>query len=101
MELEFPPIAIGSVRFSCCYDVPGPAELGAVNPYAVHDHGQPARQRDDAARAQAKLDADNAAPEKQQQSENEILTSAPAADDGPVPKVLLDAWARERRRWMG
>lgn len=56
------------------------------------------RQRDEAAKAQAKLDADNAAAEKQQQSENEILTLAPAADDGPVPKVLLDAWARERRR---
>ena len=27
--------------------LPGPAELGAVNPYAVHDHGQPARQRHD------------------------------------------------------
>ncbi len=26
---------------------PGPPELGAVNPYAVHDHGQPARQRHD------------------------------------------------------
>jgi hypothetical protein len=25
--------------------LPGPAELGAINPYAVHDHGQPARQR--------------------------------------------------------
>src|ERR1700686_804585 len=28
---------------SCCYGFPGPAELGAVNPDAVHDHGQPAR----------------------------------------------------------
>ena len=27
--------------------LPGPAELGAVNPYAVHDHGQPPRQRHD------------------------------------------------------
>ena len=26
---------------------PGPSELGAVNPYAVHDHGQPACQRYD------------------------------------------------------
>ena len=28
-------------------DFPGPPELGAVNPYAVHDHGQPARQGHD------------------------------------------------------
>ena len=27
--------------------LPGPAELGAVDPYAVHDYGQPARQRHD------------------------------------------------------
>ena len=27
--------------------LPGPAELGAVNPYAVHDHGQSAGQRHD------------------------------------------------------
>ena len=30
-------------RFSCCCGLfPGPAELGAVNPNAMHDHGQPA-----------------------------------------------------------
>ncbi len=32
---------------SCCCGFPGPAELGAVNPDAVHDHGQPARQGHD------------------------------------------------------
>src|ERR1035437_5444386 len=32
---------------SCCCGFPGPAELGAVNPDAVHDHGQPACQRHD------------------------------------------------------
>src|SRR5258708_23098836 len=32
---------------SCCYGFPGPAELGAVNPDAVHNHGQPARQGHD------------------------------------------------------
>jgi hypothetical protein len=32
---------------SCCYGFPGPAELGAVNPDAVQDHGQPARQGHD------------------------------------------------------
>lgn len=57
-----------------------------------------ARQRDEAAKAQEKLDKDNAAAEKRQQSEAAILSAAPAADDGPVPKVLRDAWARERRR---
>ena len=42
VELEFPPID-DPRRFSCCYGLfPGPSELGAVNPYAVQDHGQPA-----------------------------------------------------------
>ena len=43
------PIEFDPARFSCCCRglFPGPAELGAVNPYAVHDHGQPARQRHD------------------------------------------------------
>ena len=44
VELEFSPIVIDPERFSCCCGFPGPAELGAINPYAVHDHGQPARQ---------------------------------------------------------
>ena len=44
VELEFPPIAYDLGRFSGCYGLfPSPAELGAVNPYAVHDHGQPTR----------------------------------------------------------
>src|SRR5450432_3052385 len=47
VEFEFPPIAFDPARLSCRCDFPGPAELGAVNPYAVHDHGQPARQRHD------------------------------------------------------
>ena len=35
-------------RLSCCCGLlPCPAELGAINPYAVHDHGQPACQRHD------------------------------------------------------
>jgi hypothetical protein len=55
-------------------------------------------QRDEAAKAQAELDAQTLAAERQQWSENEILSATPAADDGRVPKVLLDAWARERRR---
>src|SRR4029450_12983333 len=41
------PIAFDLERFSCCRNFPGPPELGAVNPNAVHDHGQPTRQRHD------------------------------------------------------
>ena len=47
VELEFPPIGFDPVRLSCCYRglFPCPAELGAVNPDAVHDHSQSAGQR--------------------------------------------------------
>src|SRR5271154_796447 len=47
VELEFPPIAFDPVGLSCCHGLPGPSELGAVNPDAVHYHGQPACQGDD------------------------------------------------------
>src|SRR6266702_3228758 len=47
VELEGPPIACDSAPLSCCRDFPGPPELGAVNPYAVHDDGQPTCQRHD------------------------------------------------------
>src|ERR1022692_1756037 len=47
VELEFPPIAFDPARLSCRCCFPGPTELGAINPYAVHDHGQPTRQRHD------------------------------------------------------
>ena len=49
VELEFPPIGSDLARLSCCCRgvIPGPAELGAVHPHAVHSHGQPAGQRDD------------------------------------------------------
>jgi hypothetical protein len=49
VELEFPPIRFDPVRFSCCCRglFPGPPELGAVDPYAVHDHGEPTSQRHD------------------------------------------------------
>src|SRR5664279_104447 len=47
VELRFPPIAFDPAQVSCCCDVPGPAELSAINPYAVQDHGQPACQGDD------------------------------------------------------
>ncbi len=44
VELECSPIVIDPARLSCRCGFPGPAELGAVNPYAVHDHGQSGRQ---------------------------------------------------------
>jgi hypothetical protein len=46
---QFPPIAFDPARFSCCCCglFPGPSELSAVNPYAVHDYSQSARQRHD------------------------------------------------------
>src|SRR5271165_4707909 len=46
---KFPPIVFDPARSSCCGRslFPSPAELSAVNPDAVHDHGQPAGQRDD------------------------------------------------------
>ena len=46
---KFPPVGSDPVRVSCCGGglLPGPPELGAVNPDAVHDHGQPACQRHD------------------------------------------------------
>jgi hypothetical protein len=47
VELKCSPIAFDPARLSCCCNVPGPAELGAVNPYAVHDHSHPTRQRHD------------------------------------------------------
>src|SRR5215472_13162490 len=44
---RFPPIALDLAQISSCRDFPGPPEFGAVNPHAVHDHGQPTRQRHD------------------------------------------------------
>src|SRR6266436_5428285 len=47
VEFEFSPIAFGYLRPSCYCGLSGPPELSAVNPNAVHDHRQPARQRHD------------------------------------------------------
>ena len=47
VELEFSPIVFCYLRPSWHCGLTGPAELGAINPYAVHDHGQPTRQRYD------------------------------------------------------
>src|SRR3974390_569692 len=47
VELACSPIVIDLEWFSCHCGRPGPLELGAINPYALHDHGQPARQGHD------------------------------------------------------
>ena len=57
VELECSPIAYDPARLSCHCDFPGPLELGAVNPYAVHDYGQPRRQRDGKGRTVRKAKA--------------------------------------------
>jgi|SRR5579862_9750 len=41
VELEFSPIVLDSGGWSCRHGLPGPAELGAVHPDAVHNHSQP------------------------------------------------------------
>src|SRR5262245_59835576 len=42
VELVCPPIGFDPARFSCCCRglFPGPAEVRAVNPHAVHDHSE-------------------------------------------------------------
>ena len=47
VELVFSPIGFDYVQRSRCNSVLAPAELGAINPDAVHDDGQATRQRDD------------------------------------------------------
>src|SRR5580698_9845002 len=42
--VRFPSIGFDPARYSRHCGFPGPSELGAVNPDAVHDHGQPACQ---------------------------------------------------------
>src|SRR5664280_1392822 len=39
VELKFSPIGFDPARLSCCCGLQAPPELGAVNPYAVQDHG--------------------------------------------------------------
>src|SRR5262249_44118194 len=43
----FSPIWFDPAQLSSYCDFPSPPELGAVNPDAMHDHGQPTRQRHD------------------------------------------------------
>src|SRR5215470_8217283 len=42
-----PPIAFDPARLSSHWKLPGPPELRAVNPHAMHDHGQPTCERHD------------------------------------------------------
>lgn len=49
-----------------------------------------------AAQAQADLDVANAQIAAQSGSLDSFIDQAVPADDGPVPKILLDTWARER-----
>ena len=44
VELWFPPTNLAWCSRGC--RLPGPAELSAMSPYAVHDYSQPSRQRD-------------------------------------------------------
>ena len=44
---RFPPTSFGFAKCSRSCSVSGPAELGAVDPDTVHDHGQSTRQCDD------------------------------------------------------
>src|SRR5262249_47251997 len=46
VELGFPPTSFDLVGYSPGCSLPGPAELCAVNPDTMQDHGQPSRQRD-------------------------------------------------------
>src|SRR6185312_3519757 len=46
VELMVLPMSFGFLPSDGCSLLPGPAELGAINPDAVHDHGEAARQRD-------------------------------------------------------
>src|SRR5262249_56177085 len=58
VELACSPVRLDPARLSCCCgSLPAPAELGAVNPDAMHDHGQPARQRHDCLLPPATLQA--------------------------------------------
>ena len=44
VELVFSPIGFDGALSCCCSLLPAPAKLGAVNPDAMQDHSQPARQ---------------------------------------------------------
>src|SRR5262245_16668106 len=43
-DLRFPGVLFHHLRVSRCGDLPGLSEFGAIDPDAMHDHGQPTRQ---------------------------------------------------------
>jgi len=47
VELEFPPIAFDPERLLGCRSFSGPSEFSAINPDAMHNHGQPSSQCND------------------------------------------------------
>ncbi len=55
------------------------------------------RQRTEAARAQAELDRLTAVAEAQARATDAFIDGAAIEVDGPVPKILRDTWARERK----
>jgi hypothetical protein len=56
-----------------------------------------ARQRREGAQAQTALDRADAATDAASAAEQAAILEAAPADDGPVPRVLLDAWSRKRK----
>jgi hypothetical protein len=56
------------------------------------------KQRAAAAKAQADLDHASDLTASQLFSETTMINAAPPSDDGFVPKIMRDAWARERKR---
>lgn len=55
------------------------------------------RQRDEAAKAQADLDAAAAKAADDTRATDDFIDHAAVTEDGAVPKVLLDTWARARK----
>ena len=47
VELEFPPIAFDAERLLGRRSFSGPSEFSAINPDAMHNHGQPSSQCND------------------------------------------------------
>ena len=58
--------------------------------------GEIRRQRADAAAEQARFDREAAELQQEQTAADRAIEAAAPGEDGPVPAVLLKAWARER-----
>jgi hypothetical protein len=86
-----------------CPDRPAAAErdlfacIPARDRDAEHARAEAIRQNEGkAAIARAALERTNKALKAELDARDELIEDASAADDGPLPKVLLDAWRRER-----